>query len=108
MLFSPSLPKSARRFFSCWNSTTSASPWMVSIAWAANSPAASLDLEPRSSTLLRIKKGLSPTKIKNGMKARATQGWVIVRKMTTTKGTSTETNAGATVWAKKYSTSSTS
>ena len=61
----------------------------------ANSPAASLDLEPRSSTLLRIKKGLSPTKIKNGMKARATHGWVIVRKMTTTKGTSTETNAGA-------------
>src|SRR3546814_3764559 len=58
------------------------------------------------STRPRIRKGLSPTAARNGASASAIHGLAEASTASTTAGTSTATKAGATVWAKKYSTSS--
>ena len=58
------------------------------------------------STRFRIRKGLRPTASRNGTSASASQPLAEASAMTTAAGTRMATNAGATVWAKKYSTSS--
>ena len=92
----------------CWYATISASPCTESIACAESSPAASLAFDPSRSTLFLIKKGLNPTTIKKGRSASVIQKLVALKMTTTTAGTRIDTKTGATVCAKKYSTSSTS
>ena len=60
------------------------------------------------STRPRISHGHSPTASRNGASAAASQTSAQASVASTAAGTRIATKAGATVWAKKYSTSSTS
>ena len=81
---------------------------MVSTACAFMSPNASRAREPSVSMRCRAKNGLSATSARNGIRASAISHPNHASVPMTTAGTSTATKNGATVWAKKYSTSSTS
>ena len=91
-----------------WNAMISPSPWMVSTACAFRSPSASRAREPSASMRCRARKGLSATTARKGSRAAAIGQPNHPSVPMTTAGTSTATKKGATVWAKKYSTSSTS
>ena len=99
---------SSPRRFSCWKATISVNPWTVSTACAFRSPKDSRVRDPNASRRLRARTGLRATRAKNGSKARAIGEPVTLSKIITNVGTNRATNAGATVWAKKYSTISTS
>src|SRR5262249_19145264 len=69
-------------------------------------PAASRAWLPSRSTRLRIRNGFRPRASRKGSSASASQPLAEASTTITTAGTSMATKAGATVWAKKYSTSS--
>ena len=84
----------------------SCKPCTVSTAWALNSPAASRAREPSSSTRYRMASGLSATMSRNGARVSASHGLCQARTSNTTPGARMARQAGAMVWAKKYSISS--
>ena len=76
--------------------------------WALSAPRWSREREPSRSTMRRVKSGLSAARISSGARPRPSRQSTTNNVIRAAPGTITLTKALAIVWAKKYSTVSTS